>query len=252
MNSIKLTFVRCTAKAYCRPHIANHHYDYSDCFRLEQNCRGGTLTHWTGKGKKYREDCTYDKQETDCCVEELNKLGERRAEELASWWFGPDGITDELTAIFSSHKQRTLQTVQPIADLTGNDLQVEQMGMDCAINPHRPYYECADGCTSGSASIDDTLDAIDDPLSGGTILIGAHSGTIYKFMDELDGELDNHMGDIDLLDNDIFPRKEPGDPDSKVKGYNNRCRPGRAKRRPVVPGRRRYGRIFTVAEGFFP
>jgi hypothetical protein len=31
-----------------------------------------------------------------------------------------------------------------------------------------------------------------------------------------------------------------------------RCRPGRAKRRPVVPGRRRYGRIFAVAEGVFP
>ena len=31
--------------------------------------------------------------------------------------------------------------------------------------------------------------------------------------------------------------------------YIERCRPGRAKRRPVVPGRRRSGRIFAVAEG---
>ena len=178
------------------------------------------LEQGTGTDKKYREDCTYDKQETDCCVEELNKLGELRADELASW-FLKEEITDDLTAIFSSHKQRTLQTVQPIADLTGNDLQVEQMGMDCAINPNRPYYECADGCTSGSASIDDTLYAIYDPLSGSTILIGAHSGTIYKIMDLLDGEYDDYMGDIDLLDNETFPRKEPGESDSKVKGYNN-------------------------------
>ncbi len=35
-------------------------------------------------------------------------------------------------------------------------------------------------------------------------------------------------------------------------GLNNRCRPWRAKRRPVVPGRRRRGRLAGVAEGRSP
>ena len=65
----------------------------------------------SGENKTYWEDCTYDEDgETLCCVEKLNKLGERRAIELAAW-LEKDGIADKLTNVFSSHKQRTYQTL---------------------------------------------------------------------------------------------------------------------------------------------
>ena len=45
-------------------------------------------------------------------AEELNSAGSLRADLLAGW-FHEEGITGDLTHIYSSHKLRTLQTIQP-------------------------------------------------------------------------------------------------------------------------------------------
>ena len=151
----------------------------------------------------YTETCyTYGEENKTCCIEELSDLGFLHRDELA-YWFDKKQITPKLTHVFSSHKQRTTQTVQEIADDAG--LPVQRMGPDYCMDTGA---ECDTGCESGKDSIDDTVAAILDLPQGSTALVGQHSGTIYLIMKKLG---------IDTRDPDVFPRDSKG----KVAGYNN-------------------------------
>ncbi len=157
----------------------------------------------TDIGKCYTEDCREYKPGKTCCTEELSDLGLLRRDEIAEW-FTKRGITHELDHVFSSHKLRTLQTVQKIADEA--KLDVERLGPAECMDPGT---ECSSGCESGKDSIDATVSAIWALPQGTKAVIAQHSGTIYLIMEALD---------IDTSDLEDFPRDTLT---GKVAGYNN-------------------------------
>ena len=147
----------------------------------------------------YKDYCVEYKNKTKtCCVEELSDRGYLHRNELADW-FAIKQITPKLDHVFSSHKQRTEQTVEEIA--ADAQLIVQPLGPICD-------NECASGCESGKDSIFDTVETIEALPPGSTALIGQHSGTIYLIMEDLG---------IDTSDENDFPR----DGNGKVDGYNN-------------------------------
>ena len=170
------------------------------------------LTEDTNNPGVFTRDCEiYDIEKGKiCCTEELSDLGLHRRDELAVW-LEDHGI--QLDVVFSSHKLRTWQTVNAAAAVNG--LEVDPLGpancFDDGEEGEDPeFYDCDAGCESGKASIEATLDAIENDLSSGdTALIGQHSGTIYKIMDALG---------IDTSDEEDFPRNPEN---GKVAGYNN-------------------------------
>ena len=118
----------------------------------------------TDSGGCFEQDCIEYEPGKICCTEELSDLGILHRNELADW-FEKKGITDRLTHVFASHKQRTAQTVQQIADDAG--LEVQRMGpADCLD----PGTECNPGCESGKDSIPHILDAIRALPQGSTAL----------------------------------------------------------------------------------
>ena len=148
------------------------------------------------------EACVEFASGKSCCAEELSDLGLLRRDALTGW-FARRRITASLTHVFSSHKPRTMQTVEGIAADAG--LTVEPLApAECLV----PDTECEEACASGKVSIPATLAAIRDLPPGSTALIGQHSGTIYLILEELG---------IDTSDPYTFPR----DDDGKVAGYDN-------------------------------
>ena len=79
------------------------------------------------EGGSLFEDCVpflNDGEPDDCCLEVLSDLGEVRARELARW-FRDRGITEKLTHVIASHKQRSRQTVAEIAFDSGLQSDVD-------------------------------------------------------------------------------------------------------------------------------
>ena len=173
---------------------------------------GGTLLYFTRHAEKqnvltdsggyFEQDCIEYEPGKICCTEELSDLGVLRRNELADR-FARKGITQRLTHVFASHKQRTAQTVQQVADEAG--LTVQRVGPEECLDPG---MECAPGCESGKDSIPHILDAIRALPRGSTALIAQHSGAIYLVLEALG---------IDTGDPVTFPRDEDG----KVAGFNN-------------------------------
>ncbi len=156
----------------------------------------------TDSGGYFVEDCIEYEPGKTCCIQELSDLGLLHRDKLADR-FEKKGITAKLTHIFSSHKQRTTQTVQRIADDAG--LEVRRMGPSECMEPGA---ECDPGCESGKDSISQTLEALHALPQGSTALVAQHSGSIYLILEELG---------IDTSDPATFPRDENG----KVAGFNN-------------------------------
>lgn len=140
------------------------------------------------------------------CAEELSKQGELRALLLADWFAGR-GITDDLGAVYATHKLRTQQTVMPTATVAGLDVTI--------LNP--TFSELNPASTTPSECA--TLKAIVAERASGendTILIAGHSGTLYDIMgagvsDCLDmaGMSMTGLG-LDTDDADAFPKDEDG------------------------------------------
>ena len=142
----------------------------------------------------------------ECCLEVLNPLGEMRAILLAEW-FQDTGITVTLTNVIASHKARTRQTVQQIASDAGLANDVDQTADGVQQIP--PFIdECDAGFESASSSKDPMIEELADLPLGSQVVVGAHSGTIYKIMDAIG---------IDTSDPVDFPRR----PNGKVQGFNN-------------------------------
>ncbi len=152
------------------------------------------------KGKNRDDVCGTAK-----CAEELSDRGLHRAMLLADW-FARKGVVNKLDAVYSSHKLRTLQTVEPTATVAG--LAVVQLPADSTeLNPEKTTLsECP------------TLDAIINTAPGDTILVAGHSGTLYDIMG--DGN-DNCAGLGLLTDDDPSSNRFPKDSKGKVADYGD-------------------------------
>lgn len=141
--------------------------------------------------------------------EVLNPLGEMRAQLLADH-FAKKNITHKLTHVFSSHKQRTRQTVELIAadaDLLNDDDQT----LDGVQQLPAFVKELDYGYESSSTSKQPMIDALSFLPDGSVVLVAAHSGTIYGIME--------YFG-IDTSDEQTYPRIVK-DGKVKVQGYGN-------------------------------
>lgn len=141
----------------------------------------------------FQENCN----DVDCCIEPLSSLGKKRAELLVRY-FKKSDLLDKFTHVIASHKIRTNQLVGPTADAAGILIQKTPVGVQ----------ECDVGYESAGTSRLSMLAAMEAVPEGSIVLVGAHSGTIYKIMDSLG---------IDTSDPVDFPRA----PNGKVSGFNN-------------------------------
>jgi broad specificity phosphatase PhoE len=155
-------------------------------------------------------------------AEELNEFGEKRAAELADWFFAK-GITSELTHIFSSQKLRTRQTIAAIADdavyISGDALAtigvmedympgdgIQQFPMDIVANNYEGRLETID---SPSTSVPPTVTALSNLPADSVALVAMHSGTFYKILDGLG--INNFIHEDDLpTDEGLFPKGTDG------------------------------------------
>lgn len=130
------------------------------------------------------------------CAEELSDLGLLRAD-LLRGWMTEYSVVEHLTAVYSSHKRRTFQTVEPTAIAAGLDVvQFPEGGTE--LDPE-----------GTSASICPTVAAILNGTAGSTLMVSGHTGTLYKIMDG--GNADECAGlGIDTSDASIFPKDEDG------------------------------------------
>ncbi|MFK7854281.1 MAG: histidine phosphatase family protein [Granulosicoccus sp.] len=168
----------------------------------------------------YTDNCNSSRSR---CEEELNPLGSRRAELLAEW-LEQRGIAPTVTHVVSSDKQRTRQTVQPLADLIQSgygDVLPDGDAMPDGVWQVPFAGDTANEVNGNSGSVDPTVMFIQTELQAGDVaVIAAHSGTIYKI---LGGALTDGTGGLGIdttqaADSDDFP-KNPDD--GKVPGFGD-------------------------------
>jgi len=149
---------------------------------------------------------------TDCstgtCIEGLSSKGNERANELANWMMN-NGIVDEITHVFATHKRRTYLTVLPVAEMASVDIQ---------------RYPSGSGVEKleEEASICPTVRAIKSTPLGSTIIMSTHRSAIYGILsngnnDEEDEDSCNGLG-LDTSNSADFPKDDEGKLDS---GYSD-------------------------------
>ena len=154
------------------------------------------------KGSQFDEACGEKTSKTKC-AEVLNPLGELRAELLADFlerW----GVTRRLDAVYSSHKERTRQTVAPTAELAG--LSVVQL--PATNDDGSPATELEPESTSPSEC--PTVEAILNANPGDTLLVAGHSGTLYDIMGSGVSDCSSAGLGLDTSNDRRFPKDEDG------------------------------------------
>ncbi len=157
-------------------------------------------------------------QDGSCCLEVLHPLGQERAVALAAW-FEAKKITQTLTHVIASHKIRTRQTVERIAQAAGlgGDLDgdgtpdgtdVDQAPGDGVINVPPAPAECDPGWTSSSSARQPQINYIAALPLGSRAVVCSHSPVVYPLMQAFG---------IDTSD----PVKFPKDSRGRVRGFNN-------------------------------
>jgi hypothetical protein len=157
-------------------------------------------------------------QDGTCCEEVLNPLGRVRAAALADW-FEAKKITRTLTHVIASHKIRTRQTVQKLAQAAGlgGDLNgdgtpdgtdVDQEPGDGVIDVPATPAECDPGWTSSSSVTKPQINYISSLPLGSRAAVCSHSPVLYPLMQAFG---------IDTSDPVNFPKDSRG----RVKGFNN-------------------------------
>ena len=154
----------------------------------------------TSKGDLLDQVCGTEK-----CAEELSDLGLERADLLVQY-FDRRGVIDELDAVYSSHKRRTFQTVDPTAVAAGLDV-VQLPGHASELSPEgTSVSECP------------TLEAIHAAAPGSTLLVAGHSGTLYDIMGDGNGD----CAGLGLLnDDDASSSRFPKDAKGKVRDFGD-------------------------------
>lgn len=163
----------------------------------------------------YQDNCNDDRSR---CEEALNEFGQVRAELLAEW-FDRRRIADTVTHVISSDKQRTRQTVQPLATLLlERDVALFDPNEKTMTNPMSdadgvwqvPFAGEKDNEINGnSGSVVPTVDAIKSLQPGDVAVVAAHSGTIYRIFggEDTDGNPDTDLN---------FDPEENAEPDTSV------------------------------------
>ena len=170
-----------------------------------------------GKRGRYMENCDYEK---DRCEEEVSDLGQKRAELLAEW-FEREGIAPDITHVVSSDKQRTRQTVQPIADLIQNDYETPLPDEDTMSDGvwQVPFAgDMANEVTGNSGSVDPTVAFINNLPMGSVAVIAGHSGTLYRIFGGEATDGSGGLGIDTITDSSSFPKKAS---DGKVPGFGD-------------------------------
>lgn len=161
----------------------------------EADYNGGDTPNLTITGEASTGDNLNEICGTSKCAEVLNPLGELRAELLADFlerW----GVTRRLDAVYSSHKVRTRQTVEPTAERAGTMVvQLPTDGTELEPESTTPS-ECP------------TIDAIQSAQPGETLLVAGHSGTLYDIMGDGNDDCDG-LG-LDTSNDNRFPKDEDG------------------------------------------
>ena len=160
-------------------------------------------------------NCNADRS---CCVEALNPLGKMRAVALADWFEGRR-ITRTLTHVIASHKLRTRQTVEKIAQAAGlggdfngdgtpDGSDVDQASGDGVINVPPTPAECDPGWTSSSSVTQPQINYIGTLPLGSRAVVCSHSPVLYPLMQAFG---------INTSD----PVKFPKDSRGRVRGFDN-------------------------------
>jgi phosphohistidine phosphatase SixA len=157
-------------------------------------------------------------QDNSCCEERLNPLGRVRAAALADW-FETRKITGTLTHVIASHKVRTRQTVEKIAQAAGlgGDLNgdgtpdgadVDQVPGDGVINVPPTPAECEPGWTASASVTQPQINYLAALPLGSRAVLCSHSPVLYPLMQAFG---------IDTSD----PVKFPKDARGRVRGFDN-------------------------------
>jgi len=115
---------------------------------------------------------------------DLTEKGQARAQALAQHL-----TRARVTHVFSSHLNRAFQTVKPIADDHG--LQVQQFPESGSVLPDG---EVVTESTKSVVSIDHMVNALLDLPPGSVAVVGAHSGTVFAVMAGLGVEVNGECG----------------------------------------------------------
>jgi len=124
----------------------------------------GVKTLYIVRHAEHERECNENKTE---CDEWLRPKGIRRADELANY-MKENGIIDNITHVFASHRPRTYLTVLPIAELA--DINVTTYPKDAEYSVNQVESVCP------------TLNAIRSTPMNSTIVVAGHGGTIYKIL----------------------------------------------------------------------
>jgi hypothetical protein len=157
----------------------------------------------------YKVTPLYTNVEGTCYLTVLNPLGKMRAAALADW-FEARKITKTLTQVIATHKIRTRQTVEPVAQAAGLGGDIDQAPGDGVFNV--PWWpgECEAGWTSSKSVIQPQTNYINTLPLGSRVVLCSHSPALYPIMQAFG---------VDTSDPVEFP-KDPIDP-KKVRGFNN-------------------------------
>jgi len=161
-----------------------------------------------GEDGTFRKVCGVKK-----CAEELNAAGKIRARLLADW-FEAEGITANVTHVFSSHKTRTHQTVAEIAKDAGlaNDKDMIADGVQQIPSANTTDLDDGDGKEGTKATIKPTIAALKALDSGSVAVVAGHSGTIYKIIAGLG---------VDTSSEDAFPKDKRKGKEGKVPTFGD-------------------------------
>jgi len=147
------------------------------------------------------------------CIEGLSSKGNERANKLAIS-MKDNGIVNEITHVFATHKQRTYLTVLPVAELA--NVEVQRYPSVSAGSDNDDVEKLEE-----EASICPTIQAIKSTPLGSTIVMSTHRSAIYGILsngyddDEEDGCTGNGL---DTSNSDNFPKDDEGKLDS---GYSD-------------------------------
>ena len=136
----------------------------------------GVKTIYIVRHAEHERECNENKTE---CEEWLRPKGIRRADELAKY-MKENGIINNITHVFASHRPRTYLTVLPVAEMA--DVNVTT------------YPKDAEYSVNQIGSVCPTLEALRNTPMNSTIVIAGHGGTIYKILST------GYTGDDDKCD----------------------------------------------------
>ncbi len=168
----------------------------------------------------YMDNCNDDRSR---CEEALNPLGEKRAELLAKW-FKQRRIAQKITHLFSSDKQRTRQTLEPLAAIVSKyDILPDSDGMDDGIEQLPFAGDKANEITSNSPSVEPTVAALQALPLGSVAVVAGHSGTLYRIFggEDTNGVDDMKEGAGLGIDTTMDPFSFPKNDEGKVKDFGD-------------------------------